>query len=135
MERTILCSDWLATPAMRRHAKRLTLGSLLLFGLLPAGHSDSTFKTAPAGAGPLSATAHLDFRVTILPSLGLALQGQGLRVQGNSGPLTLQSNNASSWDGRAPSSSVQLRPRLQVIDAAIPAAQFNNGALITLAAP
>jgi hypothetical protein len=68
-------------------------------------------------------------------ALALSLQPQALHVQGNGGMLTLQSSSALAWDGRAPTRSVQLRPRQQVIDVAIPAAQFGNAAMITIAAP
>ncbi len=124
---------FLLPPAPRRRALRRAAATALLFSFFPAGHTDSTFKTAPGG--PLSASAHLDFRITIPPSLALSMQGQGLHVQGNGGVLTLQSNSALVWDGRAPNRSVQLRPRQQVIDVAIPAAQFGSAALITIAAP
>lgn len=117
----------------RWRALRAAAVLALAFSFFPAGHTDSTFKTAPAG--PLSASAHIDFRITILPSLALSLQPQALHVQGTGGVLTLQSSSALAWDGRAPTRSVQLRPRQQVVDTSIPAAQFGSAALITIAAP
>ncbi|MEQ1803895.1 MAG: hypothetical protein ABL900_00810 [Burkholderiaceae bacterium] len=106
---------------------------MLLFGFLPAGRTDSSLKTA--GAGPVSASAHLDFRITILPSLGLSMHSHGLRVQGSGTPLTLQSNAGLAWDGRAPMRSVALRPQRQVIDTSIPAGEFHSAGLVTIAAP
>ncbi len=106
---------------------------MLLFGFLPAGRTDSALKTA--GAGPVSASAHLDFRITILPSLALSMHAQGLRVQGSGTALTLQSNASLAWDGRAPIRSVPLRPQRQVIDTLIPAGEFNRAGLVTIAAP
>lgn len=121
-------------PASQR-TKRCAAALALLVGFLPLGRTDSTFKTAPAGGASVSASAHLDFRITILPSLGLALSPQGLRVQGSGGALTVQSNAASAWDGAAPNRSFQLRAPRQLIDTTLPAGQFSGNALITIAAP
>ncbi len=118
-----------------RRAKRWAAALALCIGCLPVARTDSTFKTAPAGGGPVSASAHLDFRITILPSLGLALSPQGLRVQGSGGALTLQANAGAAWDGTAPSRSVQLRAPRQLIDTTIPTGQFSGSALITIASP
>lgn len=122
-------------PPASRRAQRCAAAFALLVGFLPVGRTDSTFRTAPAGGGPVSASAHLDFRITILPSLGLALSAQGLRVQASGGSLTLQGNAASAWDGTAPSRSVQLRAPRQPIDTLIPASQFGSAGLITIASP
>ncbi len=133
MDRWKLCCSVFSPPAPRRRTLRRAAATALLFSFFPAGHTDSTFKTAPSG--PMSASAYLDFRITILPSLALSMQGQGLHVQSNGGVLTLQSNSALAWDGRAPIRSLQLRPRQQVIDIALPATQFGGATLITIAAP
>jgi hypothetical protein len=122
-------------PPASRRAQRCAAALALLVGFLPAGRTDSTYRTAPAGAGGLSASAHLDFRITILPSLGLALSPQGLRVQGSGGSLTLQGDVASARDGMAPNRSVQLRAPRQFIDTTLPVRQFSGDALITIAAP
>lgn len=122
-------------PVTGRRARRGAAALALLVGFLPAGRTDSTFKTAPAGGAPVSASAHLDFRITVLPSLGLALSAQGLRVQGSGGALTVQGNTGSAWDGSAPSRSVQLRAPRQLIDTTIPTSQFGANALITIASP
>lgn len=133
MDRWKVCRRLFPPTGPRWRALRCGTVLALAFSFFPAGHTDSSFKTTPAG--PLSASAHLDFRITILPSLALSMQGQGLHVQGNGGVLTLQSNSAQAWDGRAPVRSVQLRPRQQLVDIAIPAAQFDRATLITIAAP
>lgn len=122
------------SPPGSRRAKRCA-AALALLVFLPAGRTDSTFRTAPAGGGPVSASAHLDFRITILPSMGLALSAQGMRVQGSGGALTLQGSPASAWDGLAPNRSLQLRAPRQFIDTTIPSGQFGANALITIASP
>jgi hypothetical protein len=122
-------------PPTGRRAQRCAAAFALLVGFLPAGRTDSTFRTAPASGGPVSASAHLDFRITILPSLGLAMSAQGMRVQASGGALTLQGNTASAWDGTAPSRSVQLRAPRQSIDTLIPTSQFGSAGLITIASP
>jgi hypothetical protein len=117
-----------------RRLQRCAVGMVLALGFLPIGRTDSTFATMPVGKGPLSATAHLDFRVTVLPTLALSMQPTGVHVQGSGGPLMLQSHSTHG-DGRAPASSTQLRPHRHVVDTTIPNSQFSSGALITIAAP
>ena len=135
MDRTHRFNIYSSPSRQARRMKRCAAGLALAFGFLPLGRTDSAFKSAPSGSGPISATAHLDFRVTVLPTLALSMQPLGLRVQGSSGVLTVQSNLNQAWDGRAPDSSIQLRPQRRVIDASIPVSQFSSGALITIAAP
>ena len=109
--------------------------AVLLMGAAVASSSraDSQLQSAP-GRGALSASAHLVFRVTVLPSLALSMQAQGAQILGNAGVLTVQRSSGGPVDGEAPSSSTQLRPRHIVVDAALPR---GTGAqeFVTLAAP
>ena len=124
---------------------RLSIGHRVLLGAAPlllaaalapmACRADSTLQSASPTGGPVTASAHLDFRVTILPSLALSTQAGSVRIQGNSGALTLQRDTSDAWDGRAPNGSAQLRPRRQVIDAAMHPSAFAGSDLITIASP
>ena len=129
------CCHFNSTRLARLPALRF--GGVLLLGL--ALHSvpraESTLHPAASGGGPISASAHLDFRVTVLPSLALSAQPEGVRIQANSGVLTLQRDARGAWDGRAPTGSVQLRPRHQVIDTSVQTSAFAAGELITIASP
>jgi hypothetical protein len=116
-------------------AFRIGAASLLAVALHSASRAESTLQTAASGTGAVSAPAHLDFRVTVLPSLGLSLQPGGVRIQANSGVLTLQRDARSAWDGRAPTGSLQLRPRHQVTDTSMQASAFAGGELVTIASP
>jgi hypothetical protein len=111
--------------------------AVLLLGTAAAlaCRADSQLQTGPAGRGTLSASAHLDFRVTVLPSVTLSMQPQGARVTGNAGVLTVQHSRAELVDGAMPSSSVQLRPQFLVIDAALPRAAQSGSDLVTIASP
>ena len=138
MRRDETCS----TPACRgpllpRGYLRLLAAPLLLAAaFVPDARADSTLQSAAAGSGPISASAHLDFRITVLPSFGLAIKpGGGVRVQGNSGALTLQRDHSEAWDGRAPNTSSQVRPRHQVIDTAVPTPTLAGTDRITIASP
>lgn len=111
-------------------------GLLLAAALVPQAHAESALLNGTAGAGPLNASAHLNFRITVLPSLGLATQaGGGMRVQGNSGALTVQRDHSESSEGRAPDTSTQMRPRSRVIDTALPAPTLAGADRITIALP
>ncbi len=118
-----------------RTAARAAL--LLLIGAALAMHAraDSQLQTAPPAGRALAATAHLDFRVTVLPSLALSMQPGGLRVQGNGGALTVQRSLRDAPDGSAPSSHALLRPRHQVIDSALPQSGLRGAELVTIASP
>ena len=111
--------------------------AVLLIGAAAAStcRADAQLQSAPPGRGPLSASAHLDFRVTVLPSLALSMQAQGAQIRGNAGVLTVQHSRAALIDGSAPNSSVQLRPRNLVIDAALPRATSHGSDLVTIASP
>ena len=108
---------------------------LLAFALVQPCRAESTVQSAPAGGGTLTASAHLNFRITVLPSFGLSTIGTGVRIQGNSGMLTLQRSQNDAWDGRAPAGSIQLRPRHQVIDTSMHVSSFGGSNLITIASP
>lgn len=111
--------------------------ALLMIGAAAASicRADSEVRSAPVSRGPLSASAHVDFRVTVLPSLALSMQAQGAQVRGNAGVLTVQSSRSDTDDGAAPSSSRQLRPRNLVIDTALPRAAILANDVVTVASP
>ncbi len=115
----------------------LTGGAALLLAaaLAPPCRADSTLSSSATGGGPLTASAHLDFRITVLPTLGLAMQASGVRIQGNSGVLTLQRDAVDAWDGRAPATSAQLRPHRQVVDTSVRGPSASSAELITVASP
>jgi hypothetical protein len=137
MDRTHRCyTRRLGASAVRR--VRIGAAALLLgMALAPTCRADSSLQSAAPGGGPLSASAHLDFRVTVLASLALSAQASGVRVQGNSGVLTLQRGASTSdgGDGRAPVTSVQLQPHRQVVDTALGTPGFARGDLVTIASP
>lgn len=122
--------------ALRACDLRIAL-ALLLIGAVAAStcRADSQVRSTPASGGPLSASAHVDFRVTVLPSLALSMQAQGAQVRGNAGVLTVQSSRSDTDDGAAPSSSRQLRPRNLVIDTALPRAAILANDVVTVASP
>jgi len=107
---------------------------LLAAALVKPCRAESTFASASPGGGPLTATAHLDFRVIVQPSLGLSTQASGVRIQGNSGVLTVQRGTSDAWDGQAPTSSAQLQPRARVVDRLLQT-PASAGDLITVASP
>ncbi len=111
------------------------IAGLLAAALVSPCHADSALRSASGGSGAISGSAHLDFRITVLPSLSLSAQGAGYRVQGNSGVLTLQHSRVGAEDGRAPANSAQLSPRRQVVDTALRTASPDTGDLVTVASP
>jgi hypothetical protein len=96
--------------------------------------ADSTVHSAAPTGGALSASAHLDFVVTVLPMLALSTQAAGMRVQSNGGTLTLQRNAQGGWDGRAPSSTLVLPSGRRGVDATV-GTQAAGTELLTVAAP
>lgn len=109
---------------------------LVLAAVLPSGsRAESALQTAAPGGRAVSASAHLDFRITVLPSLGMSVLPNGVHLQANSGALTLQHDAGGAWDGRPPTGSLQLRPRNQVTDTSLQASAFAGGELITIASP
>ena len=121
-------------PALRAGDLRV-MCAVLLIGAAVASSSraDSQLQSTPGG-GALSASSHLVFRVTVLPSLALSMQAQGAQILGNAGVLTVQYSSGAPVDGAAPSRSTQIRPRHVVVDAALPRGT-NGQELVTLAAP
>lgn len=129
---------WADRRAQRRaHQFARRSAAAVLFGgvLLTSSHADSTLRASTANAGPLTASAHLNFRITVLPSLALSSAGPALRAQGNSGVLTLQRSQLDESDGRAPVGSAQLRPHRQVVDVMLRTSSFGGSNLITIASP
>ena len=111
--------------------------AVLLIGAAAAStcRADSQVRSAPASGAPLSASAHLDFRVTVLPSLSLSMQAQGAQVRGNAGVLTIQSSRSDVDGSAAPSTSLQLRPRNLVVDTALPRSAILANDVLTIASP
>jgi hypothetical protein len=135
MDRTHRCTLRRPLPAIRAS---MTLGAvplLLAAAFAPTCYAESTLQTAAPGNGPITASAHLDFRITVLPSLALSTHANGVRIQANGGVLTLQRDARDAWDGRAPMASAQVQPRHRVIDAALPASAPDRGDLVTIASP
>jgi hypothetical protein len=113
-----------------------TIGSLLVHGVVallllgataPACRAESALQSASLRHGLIAASAQIDFRITVLPSLSLATQASGVRIQGNSGVLTLQRD--------APSASTQLRPSHRVVNTELRASALGAGERITVASP
>lgn len=111
--------------------------ALLLVGAASAStcRADSQVRSTPASDGPLSASAHIDFRVTVLPSLSLSMQAQGAQVRSNAGVLIIHGSRRDTDDGAAPSTSLQLRPRNLVIDTALPRGVILANDVVTIASP
>lgn len=121
-------------PALRASELRVMVAALLIGAAAAASsRADSQLQSTP-GRGALSASAHLDFRVNVLPSLALSMQPQGAQILGNAGVLTVQRSSGEPVDGQAPSSSTQLLPRHFVIDTALPRVTSGQE-LVTIAAP
>ena len=135
MDRTHRCIN---RPPWDRPVRRAGIGAaalLLGMALAPACRADSSLQSGPPGGGALSASAHLDFRVTVLPSLSMSTLASGVRIQANSGVLTLQRGEMRAGDGRAPAASAQLQPHRQVVDTSMRTTAFAAGDLVTIASP
>lgn len=135
MDRTHRCIN---RPPWDRPVRRAGIGAaalLLGMALAPACRADSSLQSGPPGGGALSASAHLDFRVTVLPSLSMSTLASGVRIQANSGVLTLQRGEMRAGDGRAPATSAQLQPHRQVVDTSMRTTAFAAGDLVTIASP
>ena len=133
MDRTRRCTTQ-SMPSKRTLVLYAAAPLLLAAALVKPCRAESTFASASPGGGPLTATAHLDFRVIVLPSLGLSTQASGVRIQGNSGVLTVQRGPSEAWDGQAPASSAQLQLRARVVDRLLQT-PASAGDLITVASP
>ena len=135
MDRTHRCIN---RPPWDRPVRRAGIGAaalLLGMALAPACRADSSLQSGPPGGGALSASAHLDFRVTVLPSLSMSTLASGVRIQANSGVLTLQRGEMRAGDDRAPATSAQLQPHRQVVDTSMRTTAFAAGDLVTIASP
>lgn len=112
-----------------------TAVALCLLGAAAASTCRAESQVRSTSQGPMSASAHVDFRVTVRASLALSMRAQGAQVRGNTGVLTLQSSRSGVDDGATPGSSQQLRPRNLVIDTAMPRSAVEAGDVVTIASP
>ena len=135
MDRTHRCIDRSPRDRLIQHIGIGATALLLGLALAPACRADSSLQSGPPGGGALSASAHLDFRVTVLPTLSMSTLANGVRIQANSGVLTLQRDSIGAGDGRAPTTSTQLQPRRRVVDTSMRSTAFAAGDLITIASP
>jgi hypothetical protein len=62
----------------------------------PAARAESAISGTAAGQGAV-AQAHLDFRITILPSLSVKADSSALRVVASPGALALTSGTRTLW--------------------------------------
>lgn len=83
-----------------------------------------------SGAGPISASAHLDFRVTVLPSLSLALRADGAVVRANEGRVYLV-GEAAQGGTRA----FAVPRGVRVTDEVLERDRLAGSALVTIASP
>lgn len=114
---------------------RLGGTALLLTGLVANCRADSALQPGSAAGAGIGASAHLDIRVVVLPSLALSMQAAGWRAQGNSGALTLQRGTADAADASRLGASLQVSPRRRAIDTSMPVTTVAGGNLITVASP
>jgi len=129
--------DRVKNSMRRRRVTSTALGSATLALAVSAAdcRAESMQQQGLPAVPRLGATAHLDFRVIVLPTLALSMQAQGWRVQGNSGALTLQTGAAGTADGGAPGTSVRLGARRRATDASVQATNAASGDVVTIAAP
>lgn len=121
-----------AVQQVKRAFKALAIAFSVLLGLASTPcMAESSLQSGTADA-PARATAHLDFRVTILPSIGMSIGAAGARVQANYGAVTVQQEDAQGWDGRSPSTSVRLQHERQVVDRTV---QVASSGMLTIATP
>jgi hypothetical protein len=95
---------------------------LMLVVLATSGHAESALRQSSSSRAKLSASANLDIRVTVQPSMGLTTQGNDLRVRGNCGALNIQRGTVRLATSGPPDAGAKL-----------PAAI--DGEMITIAAP
>ena len=107
---------------------------LTLGGFAAQCHAESTQQQGLAAGAALSASAHIDIRVIVLPTLALSTQAAGWRIQGNSGALTLQRSAAGAADGQAPGASLQVSPRRRTTDTTVSLGAAGSE-LVTVASP
>ena len=121
-------------PALRAGDLRVMCAVLLIGAAVASSSRAESQLQSTLGRGALSASAHLGFRVTVLPSLALSMQAQGAQILGNAGVLTVQYSSGEPVDGAAPTRSTQMRPRHIVVDSALPRGTRGQE-FVTLAAP
>lgn len=61
-----------------------------------AVRAESALATATGGQG-VTASAHLQFRITVLPALALSLQGNAIQAVTSGGNLALQTESGTVW--------------------------------------
>jgi hypothetical protein len=119
-------------PAMTHHRllSRLTLLAALTAVATP-GQADSQ-AVASLASSPLTAQAHLDFRIIVRPSLALRLNGHSARI-------TSTQDAPLQWQGGIPGVQDTLRPAARrSLDRVVtlePAAGPQQARVATLAAP
>jgi len=128
-------------PVTRRNSAsfRHAFGTLAVVALAgvstPASRADSSLQLGTAPGRGLTATAHIDIIVTVLPSLTLSALGTGARIQANTGNLVVQRDPRDAWDGRTPTDALTLQARHLVVDTTVPSAVRPQAELLTVASP
>ena len=108
-------------PADRRATlavHRIACVALLIAGLSArlSCQAGSAFESAHPSGSPARATTHLDFRITVLPALALQITPERVRVEANSGAISMQHELASgSTDGQRPGRSAQLQSHREIV--------------------
>jgi hypothetical protein len=126
------------TPCATGHAawaRNAAVALALLAGACAACRADASVRTAAAGSGALSASAHLDFIVTVLPSLALSSLSTGVRVQSNLSALSVQRSALGAADGQPPSATLTLPYTHRGVDASVPAPSAAGTDVLTVASP
>jgi hypothetical protein len=131
-------------PQLGRGPLRLALLLCAAAGFTPACWADAELASAQpssavAPSTALAASAHLNFRITILPSLSLRSDALGqLRAQSNNGPLVMQGAALAAAPTAAGASSASRAGLLRgpVAALSLQAEPDAHGrALVTVASP
>lgn len=94
---------------------RTVLVVLSLAGGLPC-RAGSAFESGPPSGPAVRARAHLDFRITVLPALALLITPERLRIEANSGGVTmLQHMTADHPNGKRLDRNIQLRALREIV--------------------
>lgn len=127
------CTTRLESSRHRLEIAALNATAMLLLALaaLPPCRAESGLPTAASTRVGVATSAHIDFRVTVMPSLALLTQATGVRILGNGGVTTVQRGAA---DGGA-THTLLLRPRHLVTDVSVPVLGSRGGDLVTIASP
>ncbi|MEN9630230.1 MAG: hypothetical protein RJA10_3458 [Pseudomonadota bacterium] len=79
----------------RSHLRALALAAAL--ATVPvAARCESALGTATGGQG-VAVSAHLQFRITVLPALSLSLQGSAVQAVASGSSLALQTESGTVW--------------------------------------